>query len=209
MLPERRLATLLSQAQSYQQRHHAFPSSASEPFSLLVDAEAQSTETFPDHTSRILREHTDEVWRLAWSHNGEFLATAGKDRTVIIWNVKVRPTLLPSCVLLGLTSENGAIVQEDFAVHKILGPHPDPVSCLAWSPDDSILLTAAEMVIKMWSMQSLECIATLSRHDYPIGALAWLPNGLEFVSGGMDLKVYFWVRLALSSQVCLSTDFLG
>lgn len=90
MLPERRLATLLSQAQSYQQRHHAFPSSASEPFSLLVDAEAQSTETFPDHTSRILREHTDEVWRLAWSHSGDFLATAGKDRTVIIWNVKVR-----------------------------------------------------------------------------------------------------------------------
>lgn len=59
----------------------------------------------------------------------------------------------------------------------------------------------------MWSMQSLECIATLSRHDYPIGALAWLPNGLEFVSGGMDLKVYFWVRKRLSSQVCISTDF--
>ncbi|GAA5877585.1 hypothetical protein JCM16303_003387 [Sporobolomyces ruberrimus] len=169
MLPQRRLATLLSQAQAHQQRHYAFPSASSEPFSLLVDAEAQSTETFPAHTSRILRGHTDEVWRLAWSHNGEFLATAGKDRTVIIWNVK-----------------------DNFAVHKVLGPHADPVSCLAWSPDDSILLTAAESVIKMWSMQTFEAIATLSRHDYPIGALAWLRNGLEFVSGGMDLKVYFW-----------------
>ncbi|GAA5932775.1 uncharacterized protein JCM15063_002199 [Sporobolomyces koalae] len=169
MLPPRRLATLFSQAQAHQQRHHAFPSSSSEPFSLLVDAEQRTTETFPDHTTRILREHTDEVWRLAWSHSGEFLATAGKDRTVVIWNVR-----------------------ENFAVHKVLGPHQDPVSCLAWSPDDSILLTAAETIIKMWSMQSLECIATLARHDYPIGALAWLPNGLEFVSGGMDLKVYFW-----------------
>ncbi|GAA5987610.1 hypothetical protein JCM5350_001895 [Sporobolomyces pararoseus] len=169
MLPQRRLATLLAQAQAHQQRHHAFPSASTEPFSLLVDAEAQATETFPAHTSRILREHTDEVWRLAWSHNGEFLATAGKDKTVIIWSVK-----------------------ENFAIHKVLGPHSDPVSCLAWSPDDSILLTAAESVIKMWSMQSLEAIATLSKHSYPIGALAWLPNGLEFVSGGMDLKVFFW-----------------
>ncbi|GAA5910271.1 uncharacterized protein JCM6883_001136 [Sporobolomyces salmoneus] len=169
MLPQRRLGTLLSQAQAHQQRHHAFPSSTSEPFSLLVDAEARATETFPSHTSHVLREHMDEVWRLAWSHNGEFLATAGKDKLVIIWSVK-----------------------DNFAVHKVFGPHSDPVSCLAWSPDDSILLTASESVIKMWSMQSLEAIATLSKHDYPIGALAWLPNGLEFVSGGMDLKVYFW-----------------
>lgn len=169
MLPQRRLATLLSQAQAHQQRHYAFPTTSSEPFSLLLDAEARATETFPAYSFAVLREHTDEVWRLAWSHSGEFLATAGKDKTVIIWSVK-----------------------KDFSVHKVLGPHSDPVSCLAWSPDDSILLTAAEAVIKMWSMQSLEAIATLSQHSYPIGALTWLPNGLEFVSGGMDLKVFFW-----------------
>lgn len=93
-------------------------------------------------------------------------------------------------------------------MHQIFGPHADPVSCLAWSPDDSILLTASEAVIKMWSMQSLEAIATLSKHEYPIGALAWLPNGVEFVSGGMDLKVYFWVGFRLARRGQTSNDEL-
>lgn len=41
------------------------------------------------------------------------------------------------------------------------------------------------------------CIATLARHDYAIGALAWLPDGRGFVSGGMDSKICFWVCFAL------------
>ncbi|GAA6062457.1 hypothetical protein JCM10212_005360 [Sporobolomyces blumeae] len=169
MLPERRLATLLSQAQSHQERHHAVPSSSTEPFSLLFDADPHSTELFPDHCSRTLRDHTDEVWRLAWSHDGKFLATAGKDRSAIVWSV-----------------------EDDFKPVHFYREHSDPISCLAWSPDDSVLLTAAETVIKMWSLDQGRCIATLARHDYPIGALAWLTDGQGFVSGGMDLKVYFW-----------------
>lgn len=93
MLPQRRLATLLGQAQAYQERHHALPASASEPFSLLTDADAQASGTFPDYTAYVLQDHTDEVWRVEWSHNGEWLATAGKDRTVMLWNVKVRPSI--------------------------------------------------------------------------------------------------------------------
>ena len=95
MLPQRRLATLLGQAQAYQQRHHAIPPSASEPFSLLTDADVQDTGAFPTATSHVLQDHSDEVWRLEWSHNGEWLATAGKDRTVMLWKVNVS-----SCYLL-------------------------------------------------------------------------------------------------------------
>lgn len=90
MLPQRRLATLLGQAQAYQQRYHAMLAPASEPFSLLTDASAQASGLFPTYTSHVLQDHTDEVWRLEWSHNGDWLATAGKDRTVMLWNVKVR-----------------------------------------------------------------------------------------------------------------------
>jgi len=42
--------------------------------------------------------------------------------------------------------------------------------------------------------QTGSCIATLARHEYAIGALAWLPDGRGFVSGGMDSKLFFWVR---------------
>lgn len=34
---------------------------------------------------------------------------------------------------------------------KLFSEHADPIACLAWSPDDTILLTAAESTIKMWN----------------------------------------------------------
>ncbi|GAA5822786.1 hypothetical protein JCM11251_004380 [Rhodosporidiobolus azoricus] len=169
MLPQHRLGTLLSQAQRFQQQHHAASSSSSEPFSLLVDSDPRAAHVFPDYATHVLREHTDEVWRLAWSHDGEYLATAGKDKTVMLWRVR-----------------NG------FMLEKVFREHVEAISCLAWSPDDSILLTAAETIIKMWNTETGTCIATLSRHEYPIGAVAWLPDGQGFVSGGMDNKIYFW-----------------
>ncbi|BGP45859.1 hypothetical protein JCM10450v2_001694 [Rhodotorula kratochvilovae] len=169
MLPQHRLGTLLAQAQAHQQRHHALPPSSTEPFSLLVDADPHGVAAFPTCTTHVLQEHTDEVWRVVWSHSGEWLATAGKDRTAMIWRVKT-----------------------GFTLDKVFREHADPVSCLAWSPDDSILLTAAEAVIKMWNTETGSCIATLARHEYAIGALAWLPDGRGFVSGGMDSKLYFW-----------------
>ncbi|GAA6004705.1 hypothetical protein JCM10207_000988 [Rhodosporidiobolus poonsookiae] len=169
MLPQRRLATLLSQAQAFQERHHAVPTSSSEPFSLLVDSDPEASFVFPSYTSHVLQEHTDEVWRLAWSHDGEWLASAGKDKMVMLWRVR-----------------------NNFKLEKVFREHTDSVSCLAWSPDDSILLTAAETIIKMWNSETGTCIATLARHEYPIGALAWLPDGQGFVSGGMDNKIFFW-----------------
>ncbi|GAA6029307.1 hypothetical protein JCM8097_003613 [Rhodosporidiobolus ruineniae] len=169
MLPQHRLSTLLSQAQAYQQRHHASPSSTSEPFSLLSDVDPAASSSFPDYTTHVLQEHTDEVWRLAWSHDGEWLATAGKDNAVMLWRVK-----------------NG------FKLEVVFREHTDPVGCLAWSPDDSILLTAADTIIKMWNTSTFTCIATLQRHEYPIGAVAWRPDGQGFVSGGMDSRIFFW-----------------
>jgi len=44
---------------------------------------------FPNTTTTILEVHTDEVWNIEWSHNGEYLASAGKDKSAIIWRVGV------------------------------------------------------------------------------------------------------------------------
>ncbi|KAK4053755.1 hypothetical protein OIV83_001411 [Microbotryomycetes sp. JL201] len=165
MIPRRRLETLLEQAKEQQRRNCTFHC-GDVPISLLHDCRCDPA-TFPSHTAYVLHEHTDEIWRLEFSHDGKWLATAGRDRTAIIWN-------------------------GGFTVDKILTEHADHISCLSWSPDDSILLTAAEALIKMWNTETGACIATLSEHKYQIGALSWLPDGQGFVSGGMDSRVYFW-----------------
>lgn len=135
MIPQRRLETLLTQAKLHQQRQCPFHSTSSDLFiSLLSDCHCASN-SFPSITTHVLTEHTDEIWRLEFSHNGKYLATAGKDKSVIIWNV-----------------------DEDFSVEWKLKEHSDPVSCIAWSPDDSILLSSAETILKMWNTKVREII---------------------------------------------------
>ncbi|KAI0312503.1 WD40 repeat-like protein [Amylostereum chailletii] len=175
MIPPRRFRTLLNQALHHQRSQclHHNTSSTSGEFSLFDDHECNS-DMFPRVTTTILEIHTDEVWNLEWSHNGKRLATASKDKSVIVWAIGTEPEPV-------ITAE----------LH--LRDHLSPVGCLAWSLDDSILLSSSEHVIKMWNTKTGLCTRTIdSAHTDTVSALAWLPDGSGFVSGSQDRKIIIW-----------------
>jgi WD40 repeat protein len=90
MIPPRRFVTLLDQARLHQISqciYHNAPIT-SQHFSLYADHTCD-TDLFPRVTTTILQVHTDEVWSLEWSHSGKFLASASKDKSVIVWSVGV------------------------------------------------------------------------------------------------------------------------
>ena len=90
MIPPRRFVTLLDQARFHQISQCIYHNAPLTPqhFSLYADHTCD-TELFPCITTTILQVHTDEVWSLEWSHSGNFLASASKDKSVIIWSVGV------------------------------------------------------------------------------------------------------------------------
>ena len=47
--------------------------------------------------------------------------------------------------------DSGSSSPQDWAAHHILGDYVYPVTCLAWSLDDSILLTSADHYIRLWN----------------------------------------------------------
>ncbi|THH20764.1 hypothetical protein EUX98_g8521 [Antrodiella citrinella] len=177
MIPQRRFATLLDQARIYQQHrclYHNAPTNA-RTFSLYTDHYCDEN-AFPRVTTAILEGHTDEVWNLEWSHSGNFLATASKDKSAIIWRVG---------------SEADPSTRDYYAQH-ILKEHPYSVGCVAWSLDDSILLTASENYIRMWNTRTGGLIRALDTHTDVVTALIWLPDGTGFISGGLDRKIIIW-----------------
>lgn len=54
---------------------------------MFIPQTIRDTDMFPHITTAILQAHCDEVWDLKWSHDGKFLASASKDKSVIIWTV--------------------------------------------------------------------------------------------------------------------------
>jgi WD40 repeat protein len=87
IMPPQRLATLFDQARRFQESRCPYHS-GNKAVSLLSDHRCQR-EVFPTVATHVLAEHTNEVWTIEWSSNGQYLASAGKDKTIHIWKIEV------------------------------------------------------------------------------------------------------------------------
>ncbi|KNE92510.1 hypothetical protein PSTG_14111 [Puccinia striiformis f. sp. tritici PST-78] len=98
----------------------------------------------------------------------------------------------PSAKRPHLDSTSSHEEEFEFEIDLVLDKHPDGIACIAWSPDDSVLLTGSDCTINMWNTKTGDCIATMVKHKYDVGALSWLPDGRHFISGGLDSNILFW-----------------
>lgn len=168
-LSPHRLATLLNQSRAHQIHNSNYWMDYQQPWSLYKDFTGDERH-FPTVTKHLLQDHQDEVWYLEFSHNGKYLASSSADKTVIVWNV-----------------------EDNFSVQSVLKGHTEGVICLAWSPDDSMLLTSGQDgKAIIWDPVSGIHLRILHEHKDVVGACSWLPNGREFITGSPDKQLLLW-----------------
>ena len=125
MIPEHRLAHLLDQWKGYQLQNCQYHSAA-EPPSLYTE-HACSRDDFPLDVLVELDHHTNEVWFVKFSNNGRYLATAGQDKLVIIYDTTT------------------------FNRKHVLTDHRNGVVSVAWSPDDKTLISCSrDQEARLW-----------------------------------------------------------
>jgi WD repeat-containing protein 26 len=166
MIPEHRLATLFTSVQQQQILGCQYHNTTATP-SLYTDHEC-APDDFPLQTLTELRNQTDEVWYLDFSHDGSLLATAGKDGVVNVYETK-----------------RWKIVHE-FREHERNATAPDArgVVYVAFSPDDRYLISCSqnnEFVVM--DVRDGHVVCKADHFDYPVTAAAWLPNSTSFVIG--------------------------
>eukprot|EP01116_Phalansterium_solitarium_P022381 TRINITY_DN7370_c0_g1_i2.p1 TRINITY_DN7370_c0_g1~~TRINITY_DN7370_c0_g1_i2.p1 ORF type:complete len:447 (-),score=136.27 TRINITY_DN7370_c0_g1_i2:125-1465(-) len=169
LLPEHRMQTLLRQSLQWQQQHCPYHNAVGTKYSLFSDHACTRSE-IPSELKLVLEKHSDEVWYVRFSHNGLYLASGSKDYTVVIWDV-LDPRMRPLRTLVG---------------------HTGAVSLVAWSPDDSMLLTcSSDNTFRLWDSATGQCKRVItSKHSDSPTAVAWMPDGQRFVTGGIDKHVY-------------------
>ncbi|TKY62288.1 WD repeat-containing protein 26 [Spatholobus suberectus] len=136
--------------------------SPSNPISLYED-HCCSRDQIPTTTTQILTGHKNEVWFVQFSNNGEYLASSSNDFTAIIWKVL----------------EDGKLTLK----HTLCG-HQCAVSFVAWSPDDTKLLTCGNTeVLKLWDVETGTCKHTFGNQGFVVSSCAWFPNSKQFACG--------------------------
>lgn len=128
MIPEHRLSTLLDQLKQYQISKCLYHNSSTPP-SLFSDHMCDRNQ-FPLRDVLELTVNAGEVWFLQFSHHGRRLAASGEHSTVVIYDTAT------------------------FQVRHTLTDHTDDVPHLAWSPDDSKLITCSrDHRAKVWDAE--------------------------------------------------------
>ena len=118
---------------------------------------------------RVLTGHDKRMRSLAFSPNGQRLATASDDATARVWDVAGAEPLVT------------------------LEGHGSAVYGVAWSPDGTRLATGGEDgTIRIWDAARGRLLAVLRGHEEYVYSLAWNPDGETLVSGSGDRSVRMW-----------------
>jgi WD40 repeat protein len=182
MIPESRLSELFHQVKDNWMANCLYHNTYESP-SLFADHECDR-EDFPEKLIKTISEHDDEIWYLCFSSDGKKLATAGKDKTCIIYDV-----------------------QRNFEVLHKFTEHESGVCYIAWSPDNTKIITCTrepDNSLRVWDVnvrttRSLDTNRTniaqdgslmchLHHFDSPPTVATWLPNGESFLVGSIDKK---------------------
>jgi WD40 repeat protein len=180
----------------------------------------------------IYREHLGTVTAVAWSSNGQYIASVGAlDNSVQVWNANTgNLTLIPlfpkknqrvDAVAWSPDSKDIAASMGDETVdiwsiatgHPIHIPFSQPgnvsqswdANALAWSPDGGrIAAVSGNSIVQVRMATTGILISMYTGHKQAVLTLAWSPNGKFIASGSADSMVKVWNVTTGSTSVTYS-----
>ena len=108
-----------------------------------------------------------------WSNSGQYLASGGDDKLVMIWQLS---RYTGSSTIFG---GGGKTNVEHWRCVSTLRGHSGDVLDLGWSPNDQYLASSSvDNTIRIWNMMSMpESVAVLKGHTGLVKGIAWDPVG--------------------------------
>ncbi|CAO2647360.1 Nn.00g082820.m01.CDS01 [Neocucurbitaria sp. VM-36] len=167
MIPEHRLSVLLDEVKDSWIANCLYHNTAASP-SLYLDHNCERDD-FPTKPVLELKHHKDEVWFLKYSNDGTKLASTSKDASIIIYETKTYKM-----------------------IHHLDEHQGSGVAHLAWSPDDSKIVTCCsqpENAARIWDVKTGACLQSINDFTYPCTTAAWAPSGKHVIIGSQDDKL--------------------
>ena len=160
---------------------------------------------------QVLEGHTDLVQSVAFSSDGQLLASGSDDNTIQLWDPvtgALQQTLKghtdyirsvafsPDSQLLASGSSDKTVQLWDPATgtpQKMLEGHTGSVQSVAFSPDNQLLASGSDdKTVQLWDPATGTPKQTLKGHTDWVRSVAFSPNGQLLASGSSDKRVWLW-----------------
>jgi transducin (beta)-like 1 len=166
-----------------------------------------------------LGQHKGPIFALKWNRKGNYILSAGVDKTTIIWDASTGQCTqqfafhsAPALDVDWQSNTSFASCSTDQCIHvcklgvdkplKTFTGHSNEVNAIKWCPNGNFLASCSDdMTLKIWSMKQDTCLHDLQAHKKEIYTIKWSPTGpgtcnpnmnLILASASFDSSVRLW-----------------
>lgn len=155
--------------------------------------------------------HASWVYKVAFSPDGNHVASASRDGTIKIWNAKTGKetktlkghrhqvgsvAFSPDGKLIASASFDGKIKLWDAQSYEeivTLAGHEKLVATVVFSPDSEWLASASDdTTLKLWNVKTGDDLRTFRGHAKQVGSVAFSPDGTRLASASVDKTIKLW-----------------
>jgi WD40 repeat protein len=133
---------------------------------------------------------TTRVLSVSFSPDGKSIVSGSDDEQVRIWSVE--------------SGDARTLKGHSYWVPPWQVPHHDNwVTSVSFSPDGQWIASGSgDSTVKVWSLESGECVTTLRDHSLGVTSVSFSPDGKFIASGSEDRTVKVW---SVESGECVKT----
>ncbi|CAO3591395.1 unnamed protein product [Absidia cylindrospora] len=152
------------------------------------------------HQAQTIGWHTDYVKCLAYASEARWVASAGLDKRIHIWDFEKRqPQLTIQVGSMNINHEYPGNTSDTF--HGTSSK--SSIYAMAVNPSGTLLVTGSpEKVVRIWDPRSGKRVSKLTGHTDSIRALLISDDGQHVLSGSSDSTIKLW---SIKAQRCLTT----